>query len=110
MDLTSADFRPRTREGFYKRGKDIIYIYQPQPYRTRPGSGPLGPGDWWVDYVGTLTAVDKGGPHNSEQGASGGMGLHEFTSGGWRRISPGKLNANWRGFFKRQDINPSKVK
>ena len=114
MDLTAADFRPRTREGFYKRGKDIIYIYQPQPYRTRPGSRPLGPGDWWVDYVGTLTEVDKSGPTNDgvyqTSATSGGMKLYEFTSGEWRRMAPSKLNANWRAFFKRAGINPSKVK
>jgi hypothetical protein len=107
--LTKLDFRPRTRTGYYKRGDDVIYVEAVDAFRN--GDRPLGVADWYVSYLGTLTAVGKMGPSPSTQAASGEMPLYEFTSSGYKRVAPENLSDSWRNWFayhlKGKKRNPS---
>jgi hypothetical protein len=100
--VTRADFRPRTRPGFYQRGKDILRIDFVEFTRPQPGRH-LGVDDWYVMGVGTLTEADKYGPSSGAPAVSIEIKVHLFTGGGWRRIESEKLKPSWRAFF---DNNP----
>lgn len=95
-----AGFRPRTRPGFYKRGKDIVRVVEVFPEGTK-SKDQLRPSDWWLYYIGTLTEVDKEGPGSSTQAVGAEMQVYKFTSGNWKRIDESKLSPAWRAFFAR---------
>jgi hypothetical protein len=103
--LTKADFRPRTRPGFYQRGHDVIRIDFVEHTGRPPQGRHLGVGDWWVTYVGTLTSVDdKSGPRLSVPAVSGEMKVFELHSTqkgrpSWRRMNPEKLSPAWKAWF-----------
>lgn len=100
--ITRADYRPRTRPGFYQRGGDVLRIDFVEFSRPLPGKH-LTPYDWYVSGVGTLTEVDKGGPSPGTQATSVEMKVYELTGGRdrWRRMNPAKLKPAWKAFFDR---------
>jgi hypothetical protein len=100
------DYRPRTRPGFYRRGKDFIRIdavdfsYHRQPGRILGVNDYLGPDDWWIYGVGTLGVVDKTGP-TGHSATSIEMRIYQFTSAGYRKVKPEQVPADWKAWFDR---------
>jgi hypothetical protein len=98
--LTRADFRPRTRPGFYRRGRVIVRIDEVEFY-SPVQDRPLLPSDWWLHGIGTLTETGKAGPSPRASMASTMWSLTNFTSSGYRKIQEADLSPAWRAFFAR---------
>ena len=103
--LTRADFRPRTRPGFYRQkgsGEfvrvDVVY---PGP-RRQPGA-PYGVTDWYVGFITPLTASLKSGPSSTVPAVGGEMHVYELHQADYRRVKPEKVPAAWKAWF---DANP----
>jgi hypothetical protein len=98
--LTHADFRPRTRKGYYKSGVNVVRVDDVLPYRSAHGVR-LGVADWWVYGTMTLTTPDRDGPSPGTQSATLQVKLYEFTSSNWKRIDAARLSPKWKVFFAR---------
>ena len=95
--ITKQDYRPRTRPGFYKRGKDYLRVDAVEPIgpRRHPGA-PLGPSNWFVLYSGPLTS---GTPSPSTPLAPGEMPVYELGQARWRRVDRTKVPKAFLDWF-----------